>query len=517
MPLQTLLQQCQLHATTLAFQDVNQSAPWWSAMAITQVTSDSRAVQPGSLFVALTGEHTDGHQYLQQAVQAGAAAVVVSNPVGLEAINPRQTAVLLTEDTQLALGWLAAAFYGFPGLTLNMIGVTGTNGKTTVTHLIERMLLSTGRPVGLIGTLGSKTSQATADPSAATYVSSGHTTPMAPELQATLAHMRDAGNQDVVMEVSSHALAQHRVAGCAYQVAVITNLTQDHLDFHKTMTHYAASKAKLFENLMPGKSAAVINLDDAWAQTFLSATPDGVDVWTFGIQTPKARIKAQNLTFTVRGASFDLVMDHAQVLPVNLKLAGEFSVYNALAAITAGLALGLSPDVAINAVETVQGVPGRFEVVAEQPYVIVDYAHTPDGLDNVLRAARQVTPPHAKLLVVFGCGGDRDATKRPKMGRIAETLADRLVITSDNPRSEDPQQILTDILAGIEQFDTQRMRVEVDREKAIQEAMTWSDNPDDVIVVAGKGHENYQILADRTIHFDDKEVVQAVKQATVSA
>ena len=514
MQLSALIQQAQSQVAHLAFQDVNQCGG--VNHTIQHITSDSRAVRPGSLFVALIGEHTDGHHYIKQALQAGAAALVVSDPAGLEAVNPTQAAVWLVEDTQLALAWLSAVFYGLPGQHLRLVGVTGTNGKTTVTHLIERMLLNTGRNVGLIGTLGSKTSHTQQQNQVADYVSSGHTTPMAPELQATLAEMKQSGAQDVVMEVSSHALAQHRVAGCQYQLAVITNLTQDHLDFHQTMTHYAASKARLFEGLKPGFGVAVINLDDAWSDTFAKACPAGVTQWTYAIRAEHARVRAQNLTFTVRGASFDLVVDGQATYPVALKLAGEFSVYNALAALTAGLALNLKPEQCIAAMETVQGVPGRFEVVAEQPYVIVDYAHTPDGLENVLKAARQVTPTHASLIAVFGCGGDRDATKRPKMGRIAETLADRVLLTSDNPRSEDPQQILTDILAGIQQFDSARMRVQPDREKAIHEAMAWSDSPDDVIVVAGKGHENYQILADCTIHFDDKEVVQAYKQTQVS-
>jgi UDP-N-acetylmuramoyl-L-alanyl-D-glutamate--2,6-diaminopimelate ligase len=490
----------------LSFQDVNQAKPHWPGLTVTQVTSDSRQVGPGSVFVALVGEHVDGHQYVAKAIQAGATAVVVSSPEGLDAINPRQTAVLLVDDTALALALLAAAHHGYPGKTMRLIGVTGTNGKTTVTHLIDTMLQQAGRSVGLIGTLGVKTS---ADNPA--YADSGHTTPMAPQLQAMLAHMQAQGVQDVVMEVSSHALAQHRVAGCDYQVAVMTNLTQDHLDFHKTMQRYAQAKALLFSGLNPqqGPKAAVINLDDTWADTFLSACAPGVAVWTYAIKATQPRVHATNLQFSVRGAAFDLVIDNQPALPVQLKLAGEFSVYNALAAITAGLALGLTPAACIQAVQAVAGVPGRFEVVAEAPFVIVDYAHTPDGLQNVLQAARQVTPPHAKLYVVFGCGGDRDATKRPKMGHIAEQLADRLVVTSDNPRSEDPQQIITDVLAGIQQFDSGRMQVQPDREQAIADALAWVESPDDVIVVAGKGHENYQILGDRTIHFDDKEVVQA--------
>jgi UDP-N-acetylmuramoyl-L-alanyl-D-glutamate--2,6-diaminopimelate ligase len=518
----TLLGTTDATSPTLTWQDVNHAEAEWPRLSITGVTSDSRQVKPGSMFVALTGEHVDGHQFIAQAVQAGASAIVVSQPQGLDYINPRQTAVLLVDDTALALALMAAAFYKHPGQQLRMVGVTGTNGKTTVTHLIETMLKAANQSVGLIGTLGIKlgaTQSNEGNEAANAYTQSGHTTPMAPDLQHALATMQANGVTNVVMEVSSHALVQHRVAGCDFNVAVITNLTQDHLDFHKTMDHYAQAKALLFQQLRAGKGPrhAVINLDDKWASTFIAACPEGTTLWTYGIQAANAKVRAEHLTFDVKGASFDLIVtdehgNKGEPVPVSLKLAGEFSVYNALAALTAGLALNLPVAVLIAAVQTITGVPGRFEVVSEQPYVIVDYAHTPDGLENVLNAARQITPDTAHLYAVFGCGGDRDATKRPKMGGIAERLADRLVITSDNPRSEDPQQILSDILAGIEHFDAQRIRVQVDREQAIHEAMDWATSADDVIVVAGKGHEDYQILADRTIHFDDKQVVQAYKQ-----
>lgn len=472
---------------------------------VTGVTADSRRVQPGSVFVALPGEQTDGHRYIAQALAAGAVAVVAATARAPEfaQLATNAGAVLLTTDAPTrALGALASRFYGEPGRTLQLVGVTGTNGKTTVTHLLESLLRDAGRRVGLVGTLGQRFSDAPAD----TYESTGHTTPMAEDLHATLAQMRDAGANTVVMEVSSHALSQHRVYGCDFACAVITNLTQDHLDFHRTMADYAEAKALLFRGLVPG-ATAIINGDDPWAPTFLAACPPGVRVLTYALDNPQAAIRALNAVYTIHGATFTAITPHGET-PVTLQLAGRFSVYNALAALSAALSLGVPLADAARSLATMGGVRGRFEVVAREPSVIVDYAHTPDGLQNVLHAARQVTPAGARLMVVFGCGGDRDATKRPKMGAIAERLADTLLITSDNPRSEDPQQIISDILSGIQTFDPQRMIVNADRRAAIRQALDLA-RPQDVVVLAGKGHEDYQILADRTIHFDDREEAQA--------
>jgi UDP-N-acetylmuramoyl-L-alanyl-D-glutamate--2,6-diaminopimelate ligase len=474
---------------------------------VAEVTADSRRVRPGTVFVALPGERVDGHQFLEDVVAAGALAVVVAPHYTATATLRSQLPVYQAEDTHLALALLCAQLNHWPGQALRMVGVTGTNGKTTVTHLIDTILREAGHTTALMGTLGKRVVQ-----KGDGYESIGHTTPMAPELQNMLKNLRQEGTEFVVMEASSHALVQHRVAGCAYEVAVITNLTQDHLDFHKTMEAYAEAKALLFRGLDPATTplghprAAVVNLDDDWANTFLNACPPGVKKMTYSIHNPQACVRAEDVHFTIQGASFRAVTPEGEA-QVALQLAGQFSVYNALAALATGLALGLPLHACVTSLGKVPGVRGRFEVVAEAPFVIIDYAHTPDGLENVLRAARQVTPPEGKLRVVFGCGGDRDATKRPKMGRIAETQADALVITSDNPRSEDPQQIMTDILSGIERFESSRMWVQADRQQAIALALDMA-GPLDVVVVAGKGHEDYQILADRVIHFDDKEVVQ---------
>lgn len=476
--------------------------------AIDGVTSDSRQVKAGTVFVALGGSRTDGHQFLQSAAQQGAVALIVEQDRQSSLSLPADIPVIAVPNTYKALAEVSAALHDFPGRKMRLVGVTGTNGKTTVTHLIEQMLADQGEKVGLIGTLGQKTSKRQA------YDSTGHTTPMATELQEILHEMKDEGNGYVVMEVSSHALDQYRVHHCDFEVAVLTNLTQDHLDYHKTMENYWKAKALLFSRLEVGPDkprAAVINLDSDYAREFIAACPEGVTLYTYGIKSSDANVRIENADYSIAGSSFTVVTPAGKA-QVRLKLGGQFSVYNALAALASGLALGIPLDACVKSLERVPGIRGRFEVVSEKPYVIVDYAHTPDGLENVLNAARVVTPKDARLIAVFGCGGDRDATKRPKMGGIAERLADLLVITSDNPRTEDPQQIITDVISGIQRFDSARMIVDADRQAAIHQAIDLAQ-PNDIIVVAGKGHEDYQILGDCTIHFDDREVVQTyVKQ-----
>lgn len=474
-----------------------------AGQTVASVTNDSRQAKSGTIFVALGGSRTDGHQFLQSATEQGVLGLIVEAD-RKDSINlPADVPVIAVPNTYKALAEISAALQSFPGQQMRLVGVTGTNGKTTVTHLIEQMLADQGEKVGLIGTLGHKTTKQQA------YDSTGHTTPMATELQEILREMKQEGNEFVVMEVSSHALEQYRVHGCDFEVAVLTNITQDHLDYHKTMEQYWKAKALLFSRLdVSGnkKRAAVINLDSDYAREFIAACPKGVALYTYGINAPDANVRIENPNYSIAGSSFTVITPAGKA-EVKLKLGGQFSVYNALAALASGLALGIPLDTCVKSLEKVPGIRGRFEVVSEKPYVIVDYAHTPDGLENVLNAARVVTPKEARLIAVFGCGGDRDATKRPKMGGIAERLADLLVVTSDNPRTEDPQQILTDVISGIQRFDSARMIVEADRKQAIHQAIDIAQ-PNDIIVVAGKGHEDYQILGDRTIHFDDREVVQ---------
>lgn len=489
---------------------------------VTGIAYDSRKIEAGHVFVCIKGEKSDGHDYIHQAVKAKASAIVVEDlqkvPQGLL----DSFAIYVAPKAYRALAVLAARFYDFAGEKLLMVGVTGTNGKTSVTHLIQailsgqqsqKQLPTIGNDtfkVGLVGTLGVK------GIAAEDYQKTANTTPMALEFQQILNRFVEEDYNTVAMEVSSHALDQDRVFGADFDVAVVTNLTQDHLDYHKTMANYFKAKAKLFSTLAPTAKKpkwTVINLDDEWASKFIAECPTNVNVLTYSLQADsEATIKAVNVNYTVNGATFDCITPSGQAA-FKLNIAGQFGVYNALAAIAAAYALGVPLEIIQKQIQTVEGIRGRFEVVHPEPAVIVDYAHTPDGLENVLQAARKVLPePNSRLLVVFGCGGDRDATKRPKMGAIAEQLATELIITSDNPRTEDPQQIISDIIAGIQRFDAKRMSVEPDRRKAIYKALQ-SASLNDIVVIAGKGHEDYQILKDETIHFDDKEeTLKALKE-----
>ncbi len=471
----------------------------FKSVEVSGISYNSKTTKQGDIFVCLVGEHTDGHEYAQMAIDNGAVALLAEHPVDIKIPQ------VIVSNTRHKIADIADRFYSRPSLGLNLIGITGTNGKTTVTHLIQRIFEENHQKCALIGTLGYKLS------SNGEYRDAKHTTPQAPELQATLRMIKDVEKIDnVVMEVSSHALEQNRVGGCRFDGAVFTNLTQDHLDYHVTMENYFNAKAILFKKLKEG-NFAVINIDDEYGKRFLEIVPEDVRKYTYGVKN-KADVMAKDVEFSLNGAEFTLVTKDGEY-KVSLHMNGMFSVYNVLAAVTAAIAQGIDIKVALRALENVKGVAGRFEVVAKKPLVIVDYAHTPDGLENVLNSAREITPKDGKLICLFGCGGDRDATKRPKMGAIAEKIADKIVITSDNPRSEDPQQIITDIIAGLKSVDPEKVTVEPDRGRAIELLKTISNN-NDVIIIAGKGHEDYQILKDKTIHFDDREEARRVFEGT---
>lgn len=468
---------------------------------ITGISYNSKTTKKGDIFVCLVGEHTDGHEYAKMAIDNGAAALLVERKIDDIAIPQVQVS-----STKHQIADIADKFYSSPSKGINLIGVTGTNGKTTVTHLIQKILEENDQKCALIGTLGYKLS------SSSEYRNAKHTTPQAPELQATLRMIKDIEKIDnVVMEVSSHALEQNRVGGCRYNGAVFTNLTQDHLDYHITMENYFKAKALLFQRLREG-SFAVINIDDEYGERFLSEVPQGVNKLTYGVKK-EANVKAKDINFSTSGAEFTLVIADNEY-PVSLHMNGMFSVYNVLASVASAYAMGIDINIALRALQNVRGVAGRFEVVNKRPLVIVDYAHTPDGLENVLKTAREITPLNGKLICLFGCGGDRDATKRPKMGAIAQRLADKIIITSDNPRTEDPQQIITDIIAGLQSVDPEIVTVEPDRGEAIAMLKTIANN-NDVVLIAGKGHEDYQILRDKTIHFDDREEARKVFAGSV--
>ena len=470
------------------------------ATPITGIAYDSRRVRPGDLFCAVKGFVHDGRAFVPEAVGRGAAAVLVGLP-GLEA-DPG-VPVLLVPDDRWAMALAAAEFFGHPSQRLALIGVTGTNGKTTTTHLIRAVLQAAGAQVGLMGTIHTLIGDE--------ELPVVHTTPEAPDLQELLARMVAAGCTHAVMEVSSHSLELGRVGGCEFAAAALTNVTQDHLDFHKTMEAYWQAKAKLFAVLGTGGGAqaprwpglAAFNADDP-TNSRVARFCRVPAVW-YG-QAATADVRAGDIRVEHDGVAFTVTVA-GQTLPVRLRLTGRFNVANALAALAVTCGLGVPAVTAVGALEAVRGVPGRFERVdAGQDFtVIVDYAHTPDGLENVLGTAREIAA--GRLWVVFGCGGDRDRGKRPLMGAIAARLADRLVLTSDNPRSEDPEAILRDIAAGIPVDAAAHASVVADRRAAIAAALAGA-RAGDVVVVAGKGHETYQVFADRTVPFDDRQAIR---------
>jgi UDP-N-acetylmuramoyl-L-alanyl-D-glutamate--2,6-diaminopimelate ligase len=465
---------------------------------------DSRTVRPGDLFAAIRGFNHDGHRHAPDAVRRGAAALLVDH-----ALPDLTAAQLIVPDTREAFAAAADAFYGRPSGTLSVCGVTGTNGKTTTTFLIDALLRAAGRRTGVIGTLGVRLDGAPVDFHATTP-----TTPEASDLQRLLREMLDGGVQDVAMEVTSHALALHRVDHCRFATAVFTNLTRDHLDLHGTFEGYRDAKARLFAMVEP-TGVAIVNADDPSGEAMARASR--APVWRYGIDggaSPQGgeagvRVRAERLVVTPRGTQFVITWPEGRTSLV-LPLLGRFNVSNALAAFAVGLSRGVPAETMRQALESAPGVPGRFEAVDEgQPFaVIVDYAHTPDSLEQVLRLAGGIGS--GRRIVVFGCGGDRDRTKRPIMGKIGTTLADYAVFTSDNPRSEDPLAILREIEAGA--AGARNYCTEADRRKAIEQAIGLA-RPGDVVVIAGKGHETYQIVGDHVIDFDDRAVAREVLRA----
>ncbi len=480
------------------------------AVTFSGVCYDSRKVASGDAFVCIEGEKFDGNKFIDDAIKAGASCIVSQRRSDRTLPVP----YVVVSDVRSALAELAAYFYDEPSSKIRLIGVTGTNGKTTTTHLVEHIFLADRRKIGLIGTLGARWSEAN-QPSQ--YLDTKHTTPQASDLQALLGDMASKNVSHVAMEVSSHALALERVHGCEFAVACLTNVTQDHLDFHKTMDHYWKAKRQLFEMLVKSRQAnktSVINIDDGLAPEFIKAT-SGTDVrtWTYGWKD-NADMYVKGATFDFRGTRLKLETPHGE-LDLNLHLNGRFNVYNVMAALLICMAEGVDLEVCKEALEEFKGVAGRFETVSTggdkpEPLCLVDYAHTPDGLENVLKAARALVPDGGQLIAVFGCGGDRDATKRPQMGGIADNLADVLVVTSDNPRSENPTSIIDNILAGIKRKEG--IIIEADRARAIKQAVAKATERD-IVVVAGKGHETYQILGDKTIDFDDRIEVRKALEA----
>ena len=461
---------------------------------------DSRAVEPGWAFVAVRGERADGHDFIPEALKRGAVALVVEAGGEAEVSPPAEGAVAVVPDSRAAMAALARAFYDDPSSHLTAAAITGTNGKSTTALMMDAMFRAAGHASGVIGTLEYRIGDR--------RIKAPHTTPEAIDLQGFLAEMVEAGATHAAMEVSSHALLLHRVEGCRFAAAVFTNLTPEHLDFHATMEEYFAAKRRLFEDpqFLPaeGERINAVNIDDE-AGRVIAGSARGRTL-TYGL-SGEAHCRAEQIELGPEGTSFLAVHPTGRV-PVRMKLIGEFNVYNALGALAACIGLGISADAAASAIGEMAPVRGRFErVPSGVRNVLVDYAHSPDGLRRALETARRVTG--GRVIVVFGCGGDRDRTKRPVMGELAGRLADRCVITSDNPRSERPEGIIGEILAGIPKEMRAGCSVEPDRATAIRLAIGEA-GPDDLVLIAGKGHEDYQIFADRTIHFDDREVAAEV-------
>ena len=461
-------------------------------LEISQVHYDSRNVTPGSLFVAVTGFVTDGNKYIPMALEKGAVAVVT-------AVEPKEDIpYILVPSDRLALALIGANFYGRPAEAMTLIGVTGTNGKTSSTLLLKHVLETVrGAKVGLIGTMDNMIGNVS--------VPAQRTTPESLDLQALFAKMRDAGCTHVIMEVSSHAMTLERVGGIQFDAAAFTNLTEDHLDFHKTMENYCDAKAELFAR----SNACVANRDDEWFARICAKAKTAVFTTS---AREKADLYAENQQYLSDGVAFTAVSGDKKA-QVKLPIPGKFTVYNALTVIATALQLGISLEECATALTTAKGVKGRVEVVPTpgKPYtILIDYAHTPDGLENVLSSVKGFCK--GRLIAVFGCGGDRDPIKRPIMGKIGAELADIAIVTSDNPRTEEPMAIIQDILQGIP-ADRENVVVIENRPKAIHHAMDIGEK-DDIIVLAGKGHETYQEIHGVKHHLDEREVVAEYLEET---
>lgn len=466
---------------------------------IAAIHYDSRQIGRGDVFVAIKGATTDGHRYINAAVTKGAKVVVVEDDTALPDSFFMHTGVvkIVVPDTRKALAQMAANYFSHPARKLKLIGVTGTNGKTSTTYFIKAILEAQGMTAGLLGTveyrIGDEIRSAT------------HTTPESLELNKLLATMVDRGCSAAAMEVSSHALALRRVHGIEFSAAVFTNLTQDHLDFHRTMEDYFRAKKILFDGLS-ADAVAITNIDDPRGKAIVADTE--AHVLSYGT-SPAAEVRASDVSVSLSGSRFTVTYQQ-EAREVQTPLIGRFNVQNALAAYATGVALGIDRKTIEEGIARVQVVPGRFQYIASHEgwIAVVDYAHTPDALENCLRTIHDIMShdKRGQIITVFGCGGDRDKGKRPLMGRVATELSDVTVITSDNPRSENPEAIVRDIQAGCLPGTT--VYTEVDRRKAIALALGMA-RAGDVVLIAGKGHETYQIIGDRRVHFDDREEVES--------
>lgn len=456
------------------------------------IQNDSRKIEKGFVFVAIKGFEQDGHVYIGQSIINGASAIVLEDVSLYDGEIAQEVTVVQVDNARKVLSSMATHFFNHPSSQFKLCGVTGTNGKTSTVFLINNILEYIGRKTGLIGTILNKIGNESFE--------TERTTPESIEVKRLFKQMADANVQDVIMEVSSHALDLYRVAYTQFDVAVFTNLTLDHLDYHKTMENYRDAKMKLFTMAKTG----VINIDDEAGRYILKHSTCSQHI-TYSILDPSAVLYASNIKNHLSGVEFILNYNQ-KIYPVNLQTPGDFSVYNGLAAIGAALSLGVQIEEILNALAQNSRIKGRFETI-ESPKgynAIVDYAHAPDGLENVLKSMKGFAPK--RVITVFGCGGDRDRSKRPIMGEIGGRYSDYCIITSDNPRTEDPERILDEVEEGISKTTCPYLRI-VDRRAAIQKALSIAE-PKDLILVAGKGHEDYQIIGKEKIHFDDAEEIK---------
>lgn len=473
-------------------------------LAITAVTADSREVVPGALFVAISGTVADGHEFIPQALLKGAAAIIYERP-GRPITIPEEVPAIRVESARRAAAVIADRFWDHPSGDMQLVAVTGTNGKTTSVHLLEAIFQAAGHRTGMIGTLGRRVGEDT--------VAASRTTPDAIELQGLLARMKRQGITHVAMELSSHAIDLDRAWGCSFAAGLYTNLSPEHLDWHADMEAYRETKARLFTDYADlarpeREMVGAINIDDPHGA--LIAAQARCRVLSYGV-SPAALVRAENIERRADGSRFDLAGPDFR-LPVSLQLVGQFNIMNALGCAACAIGMGMAPETVVAGLEGLAGVPGRLEKVdrGQEFVVLVDYAHSPDSLENVLQTARELQP--RRLICVFGCGGDRDRTKRPAMGRIATSLSDLTVITSDNPRSEDPLSIIGEVEAGVGGGE---YLVEPDRAEAIRLAVRQAQ-PGDIVMICGKGHEDYQEFENqRRVHFDDREVAAAALEELV--
>jgi len=461
---------------------------------VSQVTNDSRRVQAGALFVAIHGVATDGNLYAKAAAEHGAVAVISETPAPAD--WNRGIPWMEVADARKALAIAAANFYGKPATAMKLVGVTGTNGKTTTTSLIDSIIRASGAKTGLFGTIAYHTPKG--------EHAAPNTTPESVDLQSFLAETRDAGGTFATMEASSHALAMDRVWGLHFAVAVFTNLTRDHIDYHKTFENYFAAKQRLFAGTGAGvPEVGVVNTDDEWGKKLAGVARKTL---TYGLQNG-ADLKAKKFALSFSGLNFTAQTPSGPI-QVESHLVGRINVYNILAALGAGIGLGFSNDVIETGIRNLQAVAGRFQRIDQgQPFlVVVDYAHTPDALENLIRTAKELNSK-GRIITLFGCGGSRDRTKRPIMGELSGRMSDLSILTSDNPRAEDPLIIISDVVVGMQRSSGKYM-IEPDRVKAIRLAIEEA-RAGDIVLLAGKGHEDYQVFADRTIHLDDREEARA--------